>query len=366
MMRGLVLCATLVGFSTARGDDIREQVRIDNAFVDLGWTSRSAAFSPDGKILVTASIGGNGGIFGRGPTIFWDPATGKKLATLGASDNVAGLMLPQDGKKPGTHDGDDVGALAFSPDGRTLAGATERDVCLWDVQTRKLTGRLKGSQYAYWMIFSPDGTILATAGRAAGDVQILGVKEEKVVATLKAKGPDVRALAFSGDGKSLAVGYHDGTIRVWDVKAERETVRLSWQHQRNMVLAFEPGDRTLLSVGTGRMIVRWDLTTKKPTENIGLRGTAEPRQLAFGPGLATLALVDKDGGLTVWNTKTGARVSNLKAKLCPGVFAFSRDGKWLAAEPDEGKPVKFSPGGDKPIKPIKSVQVWAVGKPADK
>jgi WD40 repeat protein len=365
MQRVLVLCVTIVSFSTARGDDIREQVRIDKAFAVLGKTQRSAAFSPDGKLLVTASTwvgsrltnfgGGGGGI------IFWDPATGKQLGTVDDGEDAKRVrVLGVDDEKGGKS----VWALAFTPDGRTLAGACGTDVCLWDVQTRKLTGRLKGGA-AGWMTFSADGTMLATGGVDAGDVQIWGVKEEKVVATLKAKGPGVRARAFSGDGKSLAVVYRDGTIRVWDVKAERETAKLPGYPQLVSALAFEPGDRTLLSTGVGRAVVRWDLTTKKRTALTILKGAVEPPYgLAFGPDLATLVMAD-EGGLSVWDTKTGARVSNLKTKLPPGVVAFSPDGKWIAADPSEDK-ANNPPSSAITIPSSMSIQVWVVGKPADK
>jgi WD40 repeat protein len=341
MKHVLVLCVTIVSFSTARGDDLREQVLIDNAYV-VGLrpmsTWLSSAFSPDGKILVMASTVDDG-IFGPGrygTTIFWDAATGKKLGTL-----------DDDG-------GNSLWALAFTPDGRTLAGfctGPEPQVCLWDVQTRKLTGRLKGGVRS--MTFSADGTMLATECSAGGvsDVQIWGVKEEKVVATLKAKGPVVQAMTFSGDGKSLAVGYEDGTIRVWDVKTERETARLPGQPKLVSALAFEPGDRTLLSAGVGKAVCRWDLTTGRLTAMTSLKGAAKPYGLAFGPGLATLIMADEDG-LSVWDTRTGAPVSNAKVGL---VFAFSPDGKWIAAVPREGK-----------AKTSRSIQVWAVGKPADK
>jgi WD40 repeat protein len=341
MKHVLVLCVTMVSFSTARGDDLREQVRIDNAYV-VGLrpmsTWLSAAFSPDGKILVMASTVDDGIFGGRfGSTIFWDSATGKKLGTLDDDD------------------GKSVWALAFTPDSRTLAAActgTEPHVGLWDVQTRKLTGRLKGSVRS--MTFSADGTMLATECSmegVQGGVQIWGVKEEKVVATLKAKGPVVQALAFSGDGKSLAVGYEDGTIRVWDVKTERETARLPGQPKLVSALAFEPGDRTLLSAGLGKAVCRWDLTTGRLTAMTSLKRAAKPYGLAFGPGLATLVIADEDG-LSVWDTRTGAPVSNAKVGL---VFAFSPDGKWIAAVPSEGK-----------AQPSRSIQVWAVGKPADK
>ncbi len=120
------------------------------------------------------------------------------------------------------------------------------------------------------------------------------------------------------------------------------------------MLAFEPGDRTVLEAGADRTVAGGILTTGKATATTELKGAAKPYRLAFGPGLATLAMVDEDGGLSVWDTKTGARVSNLNAKVRPQVFAFSSDGKWLAADSSEDK---ANPS---------SIQVWAVGEPADK
>jgi RNA polymerase sigma factor (sigma-70 family) len=360
--------------------DIREQVRIPAFMFELGVTMKAAAFSPDGKLLVTADTGGRSFLFGAGRTHFWDPASGKDLAPLDLDANFR--------NRPILDDSDCIGFLSFSPDGRTLAGARGHEVCLWDVQTRKLSGRLKGSQDVSQMTFSADGTILATACFGARELQIWGVKAEKVVATLKAQTVGARVLTFSGDGKSLAVCYGDGSIRVWDVKAERETARLGGHSvnghaNRVLALAFEPGDRTVLSAGVDRTIRRWDLTkgkaipeataTTRLKDAAKLKDAAEPYGLAFGPGLATLAMAD-EAGLTVWDTKTGALVSSVKEKLRPGVFAFSPDGKWLAVEPGDGgfevladpwSPMrirlvpKAEPGGG-------TVQVLAVGKPADK
>jgi WD40 repeat protein len=345
MKRVLVLCVMMVTISAARGADIREQAQIPAFMVEIGPAMRVVAFSPDGKLLVTASPGGRGVNFGQGRTNLWNPATGENLAPLNGNFMNRSIL----------EDGDCLGALSFSPDGKTLAGAHWDEVCLWDVKTQKLTGRLKESKYVRSMTFSADGTMLATARAEEGDVQIWGVKGEKVVATLKAKGPGSGVLAFSGDGKSLAVSYEDGTIRVWDVKAERETARLGLRKVR--ALAFEPGDRTVVSALASGMVCRWDFTTGKTTPKelatTRMKVEGEPFGLAFGPDLTTLAMAH-ERGLTICDTKTGARISNFEAKMRPGVFASSPDGKWLAAELDDDK---AKPGW---------IQVWAVGKPADK
>lgn len=333
MLRSLFLSLAVLSLPTARAADLREQVTIDGAFmfrVEFGLTLRSAAFSPDGKIMVTASTGG-------GSTTFWDPATGKELATL--------------------PEGDSVFSLAFSADGRILAGGPNQEddgIRLWDVRTRKLIGRLKGRASLGWLALSPDGATVATGSVGEGDVLIWSVKTGKVLATLKAKAEDVWGLAFSGDGKRLAASYDDGVIRVWDVKAGRATATLTGHTGLVTAFAFAPGDRTLVSAGLDKTVRRWDLTTGKAAATTRLKGAVEPFRLVLGTGLDTLAGSERESGvLTIWDTKTGDPVCRYDAKVPPGVLAYSPDGKWLAADPFEDK---FTT----------SIRVWAVVKPAGK
>jgi WD40 repeat protein len=118
----------------------------------------------------------------------WDPATGDTRATLTA------------------HHGP-VRAVAFSPDGTTLASAgasINRTVRLWDPATGDTRATLTGPHGPVQAVaFSPDGTTLASAGHD-GTVRLWDPATGDTRATLTAHHGPVRAVAFSPDGASVA------------------------------------------------------------------------------------------------------------------------------------------------------------------
>ncbi len=164
---------------------------------------RQLLFSPDGKKLASTSA--------HGPFFVWESATGKLLYQRGEFASSKRELAP---------------LLAFSPNGRTLAETDSLGlwIRLWEVAT--------GGQRHEWLslqpgvrcfAFSPDSTILAVADAANTTLWQVATGEE--LGRLEGHRAAITALAWSPDGRRLASGSWDSTALVWDVS--RHCLKLS-------------------------------------------------------------------------------------------------------------------------------------------
>jgi RNA polymerase sigma factor (sigma-70 family) len=157
----------------------------------------SLAFSPDGKLLAT------GGYSSDADVRLWDVATGKEVRRIETGANVR--------------------AVAFAPDGKVLAsGLGDGRVVLWDVATGKELRVLKGvADSPAGLTFSPDGRLLAAAGPVERDKKLSNEARLWDVGTgelLRSWSDTATSLAFTSDGRQLAILGRDGTVSVWDLK----------------------------------------------------------------------------------------------------------------------------------------------------
>ena len=154
-------------------------------------------FSPDGKKLVSGTMGGK--------VQMWDAETGVELAPF-----LAGQELPDDFNVKYE---DPITALAFSSNGALLAvGSEEKIRLLGSSQQPRLKDGTYGTQS---LAFSPDDTILL-AGLRNGGIELWDLATGEKITTLNGHTQPVETLVFSPDGKTLVSTGQDGTILVWD------------------------------------------------------------------------------------------------------------------------------------------------------
>jgi WD40 repeat protein len=246
----------------------------------------------------------------------WDVRTGQHKASLSGHTNV-------------------VSAVAFSPDGLTLAsGSIDQTVRLWEVKTGQHKTSLKGHTGGIAALaFSPDGLTLATA---SGDktVRLWDTRTGQTRVTLTGHTQTVRSVAFSPDGQTLASASFDKTVRLWDTRTGQTRVTLQGHTLGVSSVAFSPDGLTLASGaggGFGGEMRLWDTKTGQPTSI--LQGHAlGVSSVAYSPDGLTLASASSDMTVRLWDTRTGqTRVTLRGHTIYVNAVAFSPDGQTLAS-----------------------------------
>jgi WD40 repeat protein len=196
--------------------------------------------------------------------------------------------------------------------------------------------------------FSPDGKTIA-AGSRDGTVKLWDVLSGQVVQTIRGYVANARSVAFSPDGNLLACGSWQGavkTAKVWDVTRGQELASFVCESEVAAV-AFSPDGKTLAS-GCWGSVMLWDLATKKELANINtVSGAIRPANgVAFSPDGQTLAAVLDSGTMQLWDLATGLKRFTVSGGTSTSA-AFSPDGATVASggwdqlvtlwDPDTGK-----------------------------
>lgn len=262
------------------------------------------------------------------------------------------LIDPADGKLAGrlTGPSDVVRSLAYSPDGKRLAGAGGApgqfgEVCLWDSATGALLRTWKGHKdYIYSVAFSPDGQWLATASYDKL-VKIWNVETGAEVRTLKDHTDAVYPVAFSPDGKWLASGSADRTVKIWDVASGRRLYTLSDATDVIFTLAFHPSGKELSAAGADKTVRTWTLGPQDGTltQSIVAHDDAV-HKIAYTPDGRLLVSTGADRTIKFWDLASGLEARALEPQPDWALdLTFSPDAKMLAVGRYDGSVAIYDP-----------------------
>jgi WD40 repeat protein/tRNA A-37 threonylcarbamoyl transferase component Bud32 len=292
----------------------------------------AVAFSPDGKRVVSGSHDGTLYVWdpdgGQEPLLLQGHTQaviaaafsrdGKWVAS-GSEDRTVRVWDANTGAPVHLLQGhtDRVFRLAFSPDGKLLATGNDTELKLWDAETFAPVRTV--STAAGWLAFGPDGRTLFTGKHLNGPGEVHavtrwdvpGLKQQKTLPLQSAGGYALYCL--SPDGQTLfGYGHTDAVVHAYDAASGKELLPPKGHTGIVMCVAISPDGRTLASGGMDQTVKLWDLGRWKegdplpPVQTLASdRHTERVLSVTFSPDGKLLASRSMDGTVVVWDLLTG-------------------------------------------------------------
>jgi WD40 repeat protein len=273
---------------TAAAISVFQEIRAADAQLAVlsghGDTLWSAAYSPDGTRIVTASSDKTARI--------WDARTGAALAVLSAHGRT-------------------VKSAAYSPDGtRIVTASTDKTARIWDARTGAALAVLSGHGGLVWSAaYSPDGTRIVTA---SGDktARIWDARTGAALTVLSGHGGEVYSAAYSPDGMRIVTASDDQTARIWDARTGAPLAVLSGHAGALWSAAYSPDGTRIVTASHDKTARIWEARTG--AQLAVLSGHGGPLWFAaYSPDGTRIVTASEDKTARIWDARTGAQLAVL-------------------------------------------------------
>ncbi len=251
----------------------------------------SAAFSPDGKRVVSASANKTEQVN------VWDVDTGEQLLAMGKQEPRRTVWFA---------------SATYSPDGRRIAaGCTDHNVYVWDAQSGRQSAVLRGHRDCVeGVAFHPSGGLLASFARA-NTIKVWNLSQGRVVANLTGYAGQITHVAFNRSGARLVSASEDRTVRLWTTAGWRQIKTFKGHTDAATSVAFLPNDGAFASGGKDGTVRFWSMSAAKDTTV--LKGHSKwVFGVAFDPRGKQVATASEDKTVRIWDPSTGRVLRTLR------------------------------------------------------
>jgi len=261
-------------------------------------------------------------------------APNNRKALSGSSYRTIEIWDLETGKEIGMLKGHTKGinSVAITPDSqRAISGSNDRTIKVWDLETGQEIRTLKGHTDSIFSVaISPDGR-RAISGSEDHMVKIWDLETGQEIRTLKGHTDSIFSVAISPDGRRAISGSDDSTVKIWDLETGQEIRTLKGHADWISAVSFSLDGRKVISGSWDHTAKVWDMETGQ--EIFTLEGHfREVSALAISPDGRRVVSGSWDHTAKVWDIETGKEILTLEGHNREiGALAVSPDGRRIVS-----------------------------------